>query len=547
MLVARRLPCPVGIIRSSQRIGYYTLVTKVSLALSAGPTRWAATQAPLRSAVYDQQSNLTFPTDYQETKSACDVVIAGATLTMSGPVRLRVGPFAHHVQGIRQLGPVDEALAARKGSFARPNQQLARPEYPLPLEVIGHGLQGELTVVGPVLSAALIIRNDWSAPSEVQLQLDGILLDPIRDTAELVMRGHFHYVGDIEQHVIAVVDSRPFHAISFAEARTAWPRYAASFPPATPSVAPVKRVSRSVADDETIDRQPLAAAPYHEDTFAAGPLSSALAQGSFDSDPTPVEADRDDETLPKLRRLEEPSEVTKISASPMLREDALPFHRPPGRTVVGGVAHNALPFSQPPPPPAYAELRATSALPFTQAHEGLPFQPAGSQPPFSAEPPAVSDTLPPMADTLPPSPLPSAVAAPLPPSPLPSAVAAPLPPARAPNPPGPLMMLSPAPAIASTEQSRNPINFPPTLPSSHAASEHQSSTQLKIDGVTFERFAQICGRLWRGENRRELLRSEGLTELGWRLVERRWKLQLELTPPGQLGPMLALLDRSQSC
>jgi hypothetical protein len=84
------------------------------------------------------------------------------------------------------------------------------------------------------------------------------------------------------------------------------------------------------------------------------------------------------------------------------------------------------------------------------------------------------------------------------------------------------------------------------MPSAFAAADVESGTQLKIDGVTFERFAQICGRLWRGEDRRELLRSEGLTELGWRLIERRWKQQLELTPPGQLAPMLALLDRAQS-
>jgi hypothetical protein len=522
----------VGVVRSTQRIGYYTLVTKASFALSAGPARWAATQAPLRAAVYDQHSNLTFPTDYQETKSSCDVIIAGATLAVSGPIRLRVGPFAHHVETTRQLGPVEEPVAGRKGSFARPNQQLTRPEYPLRLEVMGHGFHAQLTLSGPVLSAALVIRNDWHSPSEVQLQLDGILLDPMRDTAELVMRGQFHYVGDIEQHVIAVVDSQPFQAVPFTEARTGWPRYTASFPAGTPSVPPPKRVSRSVADDETIDRQPVGPSPYHEDTFAAGPLSTALAQGPFDSHEAPVDSDQDDATLPKLRRLEEHAEVTRLSPNPLLGDNALPFNRKPSRTVLGGVPHNALPFTQSNAPSALPDPIAPNPLPFTRAPEGLPVPAVSGQYPASV--PAVSDTLPPIADTLPPGPMPEP---------------AQQPPLQAPPPYPAVTYLAPSPApkaAIAPDQAVSPLQFPRTMPSAFAAADVESGTQLKIDGVTFERFAQICGRLWRGEDRRELLRSEGLTELGWRLIERRWKQQLELTPPGQLAPMLALLDRAQS-
>ena len=67
------------------------------------------------------------------------------------------------------------------------------------------------------------------------------------------------------------------------------------------------------------------------------------------------------------------------------------------------------------------------------------------------------------------------------------------------------------------------------------------ATVFSLDGLTIEQYAKIRSRLWQGEPRAAVLREHKLTELRFRLFEKRLQRDLDALPPGELVRVLELL------
>lgn len=201
---------------------------------------------------------------------------------------------------------------------------------------------------------------------------------------------------------------------------------------------------------------------------------------------------------------------------PAVTDDA-PLARPPQSTMPFVDAPRA-PRPQTAPPPAFG------AAPL--AHDAAP-------PMFAARPPVV----PPPAVVAPPAlVVPQAVVAPItvaPPQPV-----TPPPPITAPR-------AVELPTYAREAQDRSFAMIAPATSSNVATSGAAEAPQGKrIQGKTLRELGQIRSALWsEPEKRRAILRSHGLSELRWRLVERAWAEELEsaLTQPDRLSEMVSVL------
>jgi hypothetical protein len=72
-------------------------------------------------------------------------------------------------------------------------------------------------------------------------------------------------------------------------------------------------------------------------------------------------------------------------------------------------------------------------------------------------------------------------------------------------------------------------------------------TGPKIEGLTVEEYAHIRAALWADEaHRKEILKEHGLTELKWKVIDRRWSKHIEslAEKPAELSTLLEVLQRA---
>jgi hypothetical protein len=71
----------------------------------------------------------------------------------------------------------------------------------------------------------------------------------------------------------------------------------------------------------------------------------------------------------------------------------------------------------------------------------------------------------------------------------------------------------------------------------------------KIEGLTVEEYAFLRAALWADEaNRRDILKENDLTELKWKVIERRWSKHIEALAerPAELSSLLEILQRASA-
>ena len=586
MLVARGLPCPVGLLRSGRR---NTLVVKATFRLD-GVAVWATTQAPLREAVSDEFGRRVFPSDFQAHKSACDVVIAGATLNALGPVRVRVGRHQVFADEPRALGPVPMADAGREASFARPNQQLPSPEFPLQLEVVLAGTRSLLRLNALPVHMALVVREDWRAATQVPLNLDAILVDPMREVAEFLFRGFFAHAGDVDAEVLAIAGP---HALSRANLReaTTWPRAVAL----EPRAGRVRETAFDLDEEtfvadasaEEITSYPTRPELDDESTGIHTNVPSRVTD-AFDAESTRPHRVLDASTAtselpfaPMTERRSQPGEEsTQVNVEiPAVRKPELPFASESTRlNVLAPTPGSELPFGAEStklhvsaPTAQESELlfrreaeeqsarmtRAQTNVPEGTVgevtwHESFTRTPsrtkvggeAGPALPFQGR---VGRSSPRVASVPPDAGLPfrhPQASVPLAP-PVPQFTA------LAPAIVAPLEVRAPAPALAVApnfgpsaivlDQLPTPVAVEPRPVVSAPAATPTRAPSFAVEGLTIEAYADIRSRLWRGEPSADVLRDHKLTAIRYRALEKKLQRYLDGLPPSELGKIIDLL------
>ncbi len=64
---------------------------------------------------------------------------------------------------------------------------------------------------------------------------------------------------------------------------------------------------------------------------------------------------------------------------------------------------------------------------------------------------------------------------------------------------------------------------------------------FSLEGITVEQYANIRSRLWQGEPRSAVLSDHKLSDLRFRLLERKLQRDLDALPPTELMKVLELL------
>ena len=611
--VAQRSSLIVGLVRSDQRPGAYTLVVKASYDLNSRPQGVLhREQAPLREAVRDGGGRLFYPNDFVATRDACDVSLVGEVLAAEGPVIARVGSLQLRAHRAAELGPVDESESGREGSYARAAARMPFPSLPLTVEVQGSGWFASVIIPAPRPFAGLVVRGDWASVSPLALQIDGVAIDPFRSRVELVMRTYFQHPGDVDRDVVALIDGGDELFRSKPEDRATWPRAPAADRnvvraplldiPETIDSEDTQDLPGSVGPGETVQlpvspaahlRKPEIDAPRVLPPLERHDTVTVIVLPQSDestADVPPPIARAPMETLPQID--DQPSIALPFlsEATPILEDPETPPPPSPQTSVLPlPTPAPVAPSTSPPPPP----VRETAPPPAALAVETAPpFAPATREtlPPLSEPPTAdARETLPPTSDppvtgreTLPPAseppvsdlrqtaaPPPLAAPRTQPPPPLdadeeeqPSAVRAlPFarkrartitdkpPPTPAPALPFRITPLAAPRIIPPAPPSGGGLPFAPTpqvMADSTRAARPLGLDEVKhvfrLEGMTVEEYAAIRAALWvEGAPRKKTLKDHGLTELRWRVVERKWERHFDEVGPEALAPLVDLL------
>ena len=109
---------------------------------------------------------------------------------------------------------------------------------------------------------------------------------------------------------------------------------------------------------------------------------------------------------------------------------------------------------------------------------------------------------------------------------------------------------TPAPAVVEAtsyaEVAKPDLNAPPAQ-QEHRRPKAKPGTGPKIEGLTVEEYAHIRAALWADEaHRKEILKENGLTELKWKVIDRRWSKHIESLAerPAELSTLLEVLQRA---
>jgi hypothetical protein len=532
ILVASRAPIPLGVVRWPDR-PVATVVVKQAFELTARGVAPPAPAAPLGLDRDDGAGLLLHPSDFAPAKLFCDVGIVGAALhDPRGPVRIVVEPMRRLVERASALGPrrvrgalgdpTDRASAGEWAAhgfdlevfqWSAREQRVARTQLPLsPIVDVGE-LRFAPQLTGPAPEVALVVPSGAQHPQRVPLWIDAIAIDVAARRVELAWRGHVDL--PVGAAAVLVVEIGMALASYGRDDLLAWPRREAIEPAAVRAQSapltpwPPPRAGGALdafgGDDEGgavtsnialdgfggDDEGGAVTSNIALDGFGAddesGAITSNIALDGFGGDGVRSAAitanihvsPPSDAALPFRSRLEAP-------ADPGRERDAVAALSAPAPTPRG------LPFapaSAPPPPPRSA----------------LPFQPASAHP---GSRPAPDAGRPPSLD-----PGARSVAA------LPFVAA-----------PGPTPSRAP-PAQGVAPSSRPPTVLPfavvaPGVPEAPPAAATRSDAP-GTPGLTAAQFGAIKAELWSGEPRAATLRKHGLTELGWRIAERRFARAIE--------------------
>jgi hypothetical protein len=137
-------------------------------------------------------------------------------------------------------------------------------------------------------------------------------------------------------------------------------------------------------------------------------------------------------------------------------------------------------------------------------------------------------------------PAPPAMAAKLPAVSLDSPVAASPPPPASP----PVAVI---PEVTSYAEVPKPELTAPPNQAEVRRAKVKPGTGPKIEGLTVEEYAHIRAALWADEaHRKEILKEHGLTELKWKVIDRRWSKHIEslAEKPAELSTLLEVLQRA---
>ncbi len=601
MLVAARIPLSTGVIEWPF-CQTATVVVKRSFDLmtrAVGPA--SAVQAVLGLDRFDEGGNLLYPSDFAPTKALCDVGVVGRALRVpSGPVRIVVEPMRKLVERCDALGPRPGVgpLGDPTGTGGRdwtsatfdfeafqwaPRDQRVPPPS-LPLEVIVDvGPRRMVTrIEGPVPDALLIDESGWTAPQPIALRIDAMGFDLAENRIEVVWRG----VVDIPRGarpVLAVDGAASLRGWSPSD-MLRWPRAEALDPALLRRLMSLAASARRVGpggtgalhdfDEDGLVTGNMYASSFGDaglvvgatmDTIVIGPQESVLPAAAS------LGAARADDEMPDLPErtvsIEVPVELRAAPALPFL--DA-PSPRGTLAAPLPKLARHDMLGEQDALAGTFAILAGTPsarALPFTSAMPVAP-PPAApapdSLPPMRAPAPTApevedtADSADPLAGTFVVRATPERPA-------LPFAAAAPVrgrmatvpdaPPARSDTMDLDISSMPVATLAGPAARAPSPIllGVAATLgqvaapsPVSAASGRATGTASIEpvevVEGLTAARFAAIKGMLWAGDvPRRTALARNGLTELAWRIAEKRFTAQLGKKTPEELRAIVAAM------
>lgn len=542
----------------------------------------------------DERGRIIFPTDFALAKPLCDVGIVGPALgTWAGPARLAVEPMRRLAESIAELGPrrgvgpLGDPTGAVGVDWTSPSsdfeafqwapreQRILPPRLPLEVMVDAEGHRWFTRVEGTTPEALLIEGTGWTPPRAVALSLDSIAVDVVASSVELTWRGLVEVPSEVEP--VLIVDT--------VGGLLSWP------------IGALLRWSRSDAVDPALLRR-LAASPARSDAsraaihdFEDGGTTSKLDLATFGDDrrapttarivvappatspawlsaasPAPLTEEIEPPTLgpaavaPAGRRLPGGESITApFVLSAELREAAtLPFRvdgvapsiahdrrhdaalstweeDPLVGTVVmqvGASVGAALPFQRAPSPVDGAATRA-SRIAVSEADDdplvgtvAAVASPAAALP-FRAIPYESTSEVPPPAPTPPPA------AAHDPPSPPPLGTR------HETAPPPPPTSASPSAPAQRVAHAHVP---PPTAATDAGASPHEPPPRISA-----AMFASIKARLWdNGRSRRTTLAEHGISDLEWRVAEKRFLSGIVRATPEEQRAFLAALRGGDS-
>jgi hypothetical protein len=468
------------------------------------------------------------PSDAGGPRTTCDVLLVGSVSALGGPASLNLNERGWRAAHARGLGPLERLTDRGWAPFP---QRIPFPRLPLSVSLTSPALSAGCSLAGPEPYVAVAWEPQWQ-PVALQLSIDRVSFDVDRGRVTLTYRGPFA-LGTGRFLVLA--DPAPTPAF-FEQART-WPRapcadlaelasrgagplpvpVAGAQPPASArAVAPLGAAPAGAA--------PASAPPAFGLPFGPPASGRSPARGPLQ---TVIEDEATGEGALPFARQAAPFPAVpmgpreRAETAPMSRvvvPGALPFRSLEGaRSLVTPTAQPVVPEAQPVVPPAQPVVpqaqpvvpQAAQPVAFqgqTVAFPALPLVPPAQPVAFNAQPmvpqaqPAAFNAQPVAAAATPPPALPSSPRAPM-------------------AQPSYLRELAARQAAASV--SAAPMTAAPA-PVGQREAESGARAETRIDGFTLEQIATIReGLLRKPEQRRALFKEHGLTELKWRLVERR--------------------------
>lgn len=226
MLVARRVPVPVGLVRFTDRADSYSIAVKMTFDIAhAGWATRLADADPLSADVLDEQESRRYPSDFVPMKLTCDVLLVGEALgDQETPARVRASGLSKSASCAALLGPLPADRTDPLAQDAPLDQRLPWPQLPLEVGVDYGGVNLGAILPGPMPSAALVFDGQVQSAIAQPLHIDTILLDPVEATCSVIFRGLFQHPGSVHRSLLFVVDPNKSLASVPIEEVEAWPR-----------------------------------------------------------------------------------------------------------------------------------------------------------------------------------------------------------------------------------------------------------------------------------------------------------------------------------
>lgn len=200
MEVAVRTAVPVGLVRWRNPASSYSVVVKVTYDANDGrsPAPLSRNQMALSAGEKDGRGLIVEQTDFVTSKSVCDVVLAGSTLSSARPVRARVNMLE------ATLAPAMTTLG-RDCSCAPPEQRIPIPTLPLTV-VLDHAGRTSIALVAPPAPAVGILVRGASRAVPILMRADTLLIHPWQAAVTVIYRGTFQHNGNVDRDVTLMVD-----------------------------------------------------------------------------------------------------------------------------------------------------------------------------------------------------------------------------------------------------------------------------------------------------------------------------------------------------